>query len=120
MALSVFQVIGVIFKHWGTLSRIVELGAPVLTEYRKVSEELNEHLNTVAVALGVARNASPEALSLDTKWIQGALNRAGYKIDIDGDYGVKTHEAVKQFQAKHGLTVDGWVGPETIAELLKV
>ena len=77
MTLSVFQVIGVIFKHWGTLSRIVELGAPVLTEYRKVSEELNEHLNTISVALGLARNATPEALSLDTKWIQGRLNAAG-------------------------------------------
>lgn len=120
MALSFFQVIGVIFKHWGTLSRIIELGAPTLAEYRKVSEELNEHLNTISVALGLARNASPEALSLDTKWIQGALNRAGYKIDVDGDYGVKTHEAVKRFQEAHGLTVDGWVGPETIVELMKV
>ena len=67
-----------------------------------------------------SRVTQPEALSLDTKWIQSTLNRAGYKLDVDGDYGVKTHDAVKQFQAKHNLTVDGWVGPETIAELLKV
>src|SRR5690606_31320178 len=36
---------------------------------------------------------------------------------IDGVYGAQTFEAVKKFQAKNGLTVDGVVGNQTAAAL---
>lgn len=32
---------------------------------------------------------------------------------VDGSFGAKTEEAVKAFQKKHNLTVDGVVGPQT-------
>ena len=35
------------------------------------------------------------------------------KIDSDGKYGAQTAEAVKEYQQKHGLTVDGKCGPQT-------
>ena len=47
------------------------------------------------------------------KRIQRAL-----KVFPDGIFGELTCEAVKQFQATHGLTVDGIVGPATLAKLL--
>ena len=47
------------------------------------------------------------------KQIQKALH-----ILPDGIYGVNTQEAVKQFQALHGLKVDGIVGPATLAMLI--
>ena len=37
------------------------------------------------------------------------------KITIDGDFGSKTESAVKAFQKKTGLTVDGVVGKNTWA-----
>jgi hypothetical protein len=37
---------------------------------------------------------------------------------IDAAYGPTTAAAVKAFQAARGLTVDGWVGPETLAALI--
>ena len=37
----------------------------------------------------------------------------------DGDFGPKTEKAVKSFQSKKGLSVDGVVGPKTMAELNK-
>lgn len=52
------------------------------------------------------------------KWVQWELVESGYKIAIDGDFGPKTLAAVKDFQKKHGLKVDGLVGPITIATLI--
>ena len=36
----------------------------------------------------------------------------------DGIYGYETERAVRQFQMDHRLTVDGMVGPATLAKLL--
>ncbi|GAE90009.1 spore cortex-lytic enzyme [Acetivibrio straminisolvens] len=40
-----------------------------------------------------------------------------YDGKIDGIYGYKTYTAVRKFQAKNGLKVDGIAGPETLAAL---
>ena len=47
------------------------------------------------------------------KQIQKAL-----KLYPDGIFGILTEEAVKEFQRKNGLTVDGIVGPATLAKLI--
>lgn len=47
--------------------------------------------------------------------IQTKLKRWGYyKGNIDGIYGSQTVEAVKYFQRKNGLAVDGIAGPKTL------
>ena len=52
--------------------------------------------------------------------LQGRLIAKGYNIQCDGDFGPKTYEAVKAFQASVStLEVDGIVGPKTWAELYK-
>lgn len=56
----------------------------------------------------------------EVRWIQYQLNSKGYKLSIDGIWGSKTEEAVRAFQADHGLGVDGIVGPLTLAELKKL
>ena len=40
------------------------------------------------------------------------------KFGVDGDFGNETLKAVKSFQKKKGLVVDGIVGPKTWAELM--
>ena len=51
--------------------------------------------------------------------IQKALCGAGYHVGvIDGIFGLMTEEAVCRFQKEHGLTVDGIVGPATLAKLI--
>jgi hypothetical protein len=45
--------------------------------------------------------------------VQQLLKRAGYGIEVDGDFGPATKEAVKRFQEAQGLEVDGIVGPQT-------
>lgn len=50
--------------------------------------------------------------------IQQKLKNWGYyKGSVDGIFGSKTKEAVKYFQRKNGLTVDGIVGNKTLAAL---
>lgn len=52
------------------------------------------------------------------KELQHKLNQyGGYGLSEDGDYGQDTENAVKQFQAKFGLAVDGQAGTATIAKL---
>lgn len=45
--------------------------------------------------------------------LQKALNHQGIKIEVDGDFGNKTLEAVKTFQKQQGLVDDGVVGMAT-------
>lgn len=66
-------------------------------------------------------NISVEVLSKygstgdEVKQIQTKLKRWGYyNGNIDGIYGSKTVEAVKYFQRKNGLTVDGIAGTKTL------
>lgn len=50
--------------------------------------------------------------------VQALLNKWGYYHGpIDGYYSGKTFNAVKEFQRKNGLAVDGVVGPRTRAAL---
>ena len=67
------------------------------------------------------KNKSVEALSKygsrgnEVTQIQTKLKRWGYyNGNIDGIYGTQTVNAVKYFQRKNGLTVDGIAGPATL------
>ena len=54
----------------------------------------------------------------EVKQIQTKLKNWGYyNGSIDGVYGSKTYEAVKNFQKKNGLTADGIAGSKTLAAL---
>ena len=56
------------------------------------------------------------------EWIQSALTcpRIGIEIPVTGARDTKTKNAIMSFQAFHDLDDDGWVGPLTETELLKV
>ena len=70
------------------------------------------------------RNNELEALSKygsrgdEVIQIQTKLKRWGYyKGSIDGIYGSQTQSAVRYFQSKNGLTVDGIAGKNTLAAM---
>ncbi|GHV04994.1 hypothetical protein FACS1894217_01140 [Clostridia bacterium] len=45
--------------------------------------------------------------------LQKMLNAKGYNLKVDGDFGTGTLNAVRDFQQKYGLSVDGVVGKAT-------
>jgi hypothetical protein len=49
--------------------------------------------------------------------IQNALKDLGYALEVDGDFGNQTDQAVRQFQEDNGLEVDGIVGEDTLTAL---
>lgn len=53
----------------------------------------------------------------DVKELQTLLNSKGYSLDVDGSFGSKTQAAVRDYQSKNKLQVDGIVGKNTWASL---
>lgn len=81
----------------------------------------------------LGRGSSGEGVAI----IQSALARLGYRMpvsfpsgdrgdgvldkeDADGIFGEETEGVVRQFQAEHGIRVDGLVGPETLVKIKQV
>ena len=56
----------------------------------------------------------------DVTELQKLLNKNGYKLDEDGIFGAKTQAAVKDYQQKNNLTVDGIAGEQTWGALTNV
>ena len=54
----------------------------------------------------------------EVKELQTTLNNYGYNLDEDGIFGSKTLSAVKDYQTKNNLSVDGIVGKNTWGSLL--
>lgn len=54
----------------------------------------------------------------EVKKLQQALNSTGsYSLTVDGSYGPKTQAAVRNYQTKNGLKVDGIAGEQTLGKL---
>lgn len=77
---------------------------------------------TTAVAVSITSEPATEVAIVgasssksDIKLIQQKLKNWGYYTgSVDGIYGAKTKAAVKYFQRRNGLTVDGIVGNKTL------
>ena len=44
------------------------------------------------------------------RYLQGVLNKKGYKTPVDGHFGPEVDGLVKKYQTAHGLVADGNVG----------
>ena len=56
----------------------------------------------------------------DVKTLQTKLNKIGYKLEVDGICGNATVAAIKDFQKKYNLAVDGQAGKNTVTKLNSV
>ena len=91
--------------------------APAVTPIAHVSVEANG-----AVRRGKANASSNPVLQIGSKGqavrtLQELLNKAGIKSTVDGDFGQKTQQAVKDFQKKVALEETGIVSNKTWARI---
>jgi N-acetylmuramoyl-L-alanine amidase len=87
----------------------------VTTAVFNVKNADDEYLSSAYVQTAVLKQGSSGG---EVKELQRRLKMWGYYFgDVDGIYGSKTVEAVKYFQSKNGLTVDGIAGRATFAAL---
>lgn len=99
------------------IDKAVELNArDLLPLFAQIGKEMFPAINEKFAA---AAAASTMLDPIRVKWIQTALNAVGANppLDVDGEYGPMTTEAVLQFQKAQGLVNDGWAGDTTHAAL---
>ena len=93
-------------------------------DYNKVQEEVNKILTK-------KEKSKPKNIATPTLRKGSTGKQVGYlqqdlnyildiKLDVDKDFGGATANAVKQFQKKYGLTVDGIYGNDSYTQLKKV
>lgn len=94
------------------LSKIVQLGTPTPTP-----KPAPPHVGHPLLMLKSPFMGSPKGWPIIMS-VQIKLNHLiAAKLREDGVYGLLTEEAVQNFQRRHGLHVDGIVGPVTYAAL---
>lgn len=105
------------WKSWGKCPYIKYITEPKNTTANK-TETTSKGDNKVNVKLDVLQKGSKGE---QVKALQRMLYAMGYELGnnpIDGDFGTKTDDAVRSYQKKNGLTVDGIVGQNTWSKLL--
>lgn len=89
------------WKYWGKIKGV---------EY--------EDTNTAWIVTRLLKITIPRLQGNDVRELQRRLNANGCNCgDVDGIFGSKTKKAVKAYQKKKGLTIDGKAGKNTITAL---
>ena len=106
-------------KDWGsTTARLVQLyGTPdrFMAIWNSNEEVRDPIVNTPGNRPILRQGARGEHV----QHAQSRLVMHGANIVVDGIFGPRTDAAVRDFQRRRGLVVDGSIGPMTWAELLK-
>lgn len=85
-----------------------------------VAAEPMQYISKGDESVFTTRNLVRGSQGNDVRELQGRLKHLGYyKGKIDGDYGYGTYWAVRNFQYKFGMKVDGVVGDTTRTRLVR-
>ena len=80
------------------------------TKMQRAYERLSGKPGLASKAAGMLRMGSTGP---KVRELQAMLTRAGFPVNVDGDFGPSTKAAVMEFQRANSITVDGVAGPET-------
>lgn len=100
-------------KGWS--SRVVACESAAVNMARKVRALLP--VEEVTIEGGLKPILRLHSTGAAVRALQAELAEEGERVAIDGSFGKHTEDAVKAFQARHGLAPDGIVGPRTWALL---
>lgn len=77
-------------------------------------------MSTAYISQASAQKASlklpvlrPGSSGSTVRVLQQLLNFKGFKLEIDGEFNLRTQEAVKEFQQMNGLGMEGIVDSQT-------
>lgn len=91
-------------KEWAPSRKVDPRGIDMDDFRKKVALELYRS-NDPVLSLG---DTGPKVED-----VQRALNKHGFTVTVDGDFGPNTEKQVKAFQSSRGLSADGVVGQKT-------
>lgn len=88
-----------------------------------MNKKINSIFIIIIIILSFSMNSFARVelgdISTQVKEIQQMLNNLGYDVSIDGIYGYRTKENIKDFQRSNGLTADGIVGDKRFNFLIE-
>lgn len=114
------SVIGIGLKLVANREKIVQAWgqiAPIIKQVREAYPQIRDLIDDIAP--GVTEPDTSESYSVE--WLQKSLNTLdNADLEIDGEYGDATKQAVSEFQSDHPpLVVDGWAGVSTQAAIVE-
>ena len=80
----------------------------------------SDNQNQQKTAVGTMQELTNGVKGDSVKELQNLLTKKGFELKVDGAFGEKTEKAVRDFQTKNSLKVDGQVGNMTWESLRKV
>ena len=86
----------------------------IVTKVNSTSSSNSSSSSSSSATTSLLRKGSKGS---SVKDLQEKLNKLGYNLVVDGDFGDKTRSAVLDFQRRSNIEVDGVVGPTTLSFL---
>jgi hypothetical protein len=124
------QLLPIIFRAINVAPQVqqaIRIGTPLVKAVEENARDLLPLLGLIGKGMfpGIDEKLAPAAAAstmfdpVRVKWLQTALNILGLKqkLEVDGEYGPVTRDAVLEFQRQHNLVPDGWAGDLTHAAL---
>jgi N-acetylmuramoyl-L-alanine amidase len=103
-------------KRWKVLGAVLTTGLALTTLYVEPTHFSTPKAESVFTTRTLVRGSA----GTDVRELQGRLKYLGfYKGAVDGDFGWGTYWAVRRFQYKFGMKVDGVVGVNTRTKLVR-
>ena len=81
------------------------------------SEQQGSQQNQASNQGSAASPGNQMASAQDVRKVQNYLQQKGYNVKVDGIWGPKTSDAVKQFQQQNNLQATGQLDQQTLAQM---
>lgn len=102
---------------WMIPAAVLAFSAPALANPAKTKGATNAITNTTTAAANAVETMPTNLDKTKIMQVQKALNKNGFKVNVDGAWNQSTMDAIRSFQTKNALQVTGQVDQPTMAKL---